>query len=198
MGDGWWLGQGELKLRIVGGKFRGREILGPTTGDTRPTSDRVRESIFNILAHGIADFSLEDARVMDVFAGTGALGLEAISRGAKFCLFVEESAEARGIIRKNTDACGVIGLCKIWRRDATHLGLCAPQSPFTLVFADPPYTKGLGEKALLSLVQGGWFAAGAIVVLEENVKAVVADVAGLALIDERTYGDTQVRIYRAA
>lgn len=190
-------GQEDSTLRIVGGKFRGRDILGPTTGDTRPTSDRVRESIFNILAHGIADFTLEDARVMDVFAGTGALGLEAISRGAKFCLFVEESAEARGIIRKNTDACGVIGQCKIWRRDATDLGPSAPQSPFTLVFADPPYNKCLGEKALDSLVQGGWLAPGAIVVLEENAKAVVGDVDGVTLIDERAYGDTQVRIYRA-
>jgi 16S rRNA (guanine966-N2)-methyltransferase len=185
-------------MRIVGGKFRGREILGPTTGDTRPTSDRVRESIFNILAHGIADFTLEDARVMDVFAGTGALGLEALSRGAKFCLFVEESAEARGIIRKNTDACSVMGQCKIWRRDATDLGPSAPQSLFTLVFADPPYNRGLGEKALVSLAQGGWLAAGAIVVLEEHLKVVVAEVEGLTLIDERAYGDTLVRIYRAS
>jgi 16S rRNA (guanine966-N2)-methyltransferase len=189
--------KGNTALRIVGGKYRGRDIMGPTTGDTRPTSDRVRESIFNILAHGVADFTLEDARAMDVFAGTGALGLEAISRGAKFCLFVEESAEARGVIRKNTDACGVIGQCKIWRRDATDLGPSAPQSPFTLVFVDPPYGKGLGKKALLSLVQGGWLAAGAIVVLEEAVKAEVGDVAGLTLIDERDYGDTRVRIYRA-
>ena len=182
----------------MGGKFRGREIVGPSTGETRPTSDRVRESIFNILAHGIADFSLEEARVMDLFAGTGALGLEAISRGAKFCLFVEEAAEARGIIRHNADSCGVIGQCKIWRRDATLLGPSAPQSPFTLVFADPPYNRGLGEKALASVLEGGWLAKGAIVVLEEATKAIVADVAGLNLIDDRTYGDTQVRIYRAS
>ncbi len=184
-------------MRIVGGKFRGREIVGPSTPDTRPTSDRVRESIFNILAHGIADFSLEDARVMDLFAGTGALGLEAISRGAKFCLFVEDGTEARGLIRRNADGCGVIGQCKIWRRDATDLGPSAPQSPYTLVFADPPYNKGLGEKALVSLRDGGWLAAGAIVVLEEAEKAQVADQVGLTLIDQRSYGDTQVRIYRA-
>ncbi|MDE2446053.1 MAG: 16S rRNA (guanine(966)-N(2))-methyltransferase RsmD [Alphaproteobacteria bacterium] len=184
-------------MRIVGGKYRGREILGPTTGETRPTSDRVRESIFNILAHGVADFTLEDARVMDVFAGTGALGLEALSRGAKFCLFVEDAAEARGVIRKNADACGVIGQCKIWRRDGTDLGPSAPQSPFTLVFADPPYNRGLGTKALQSLVNGGWLALGAIVVLEEAVKAEVGAVDGLGLIDERDYGDTRVRIYRA-
>ncbi len=185
-------------MRIVGGKFKGREIAGPTTPDTRPTSDRVRESIFNILAHGIADFTLEDARVMDLFAGTGALGLEAISRGAKFCLFVEDGTEARGLIRRNADSCGVIGQCKIWRRDATDLGPSAPQSPYSLVFLDPPYNTGLGEKALTSLRDGGWLAQGAILVLEEADKAQVAEQAGLTLIDQRSYGDTQVRIYRAA
>ncbi len=183
-------------MRIVGGKFRGKALAGPTSEATRPTSDRVRESIFNILAHGIADFTLEEARVMDLFAGTGALGLEAISRGSKFCLFVEEDSAARGVIRNNSDACGVIGQCKIWRRDATDLGPSAPQSPYSLVFIDPPYGKGLGEKALQSLLAGGWLAAGAIVVLEEAEKSVVADVLGVELLDQRTYGDTQVRIYR--
>ncbi len=184
-------------MRIVGGKFRGKALAGPLSENTRPTSDRVRESIFNILAHGIADFTFADARVMDLFAGTGALGLEAISRGAKFCLFVEEDSGARGVIRNNSDACGVIGRCKIWRRDATDLGPSAPQSPYSLVFVDPPYGQGLGEKGLQSLLAGGWLAAGAIVVLEEAEKTVVADVAGLELLDQRTYGDTQVRIYRA-
>jgi 16S rRNA (guanine966-N2)-methyltransferase len=188
--------KGQEAMRIVGGKFRGKEIAGPSTAETRPTSDRVRESIFNILTHGIADFALEEARVMDLFAGTGALGLEAISRGAKFCLFVEDGTEARGLIRRNADACNVIGQCKIWRRDATDLGPSAPQSPYTLVFADPPYNKGLGEKALISLRDGGWLATGAIVVLEEAEKATVAEVTGLNLIDQRSYGDTQVRIYR--
>ncbi len=184
-------------MRIVGGKFKGRNIEGPTTGDTRPTSDRTRESIFNILAHGIADFGLEGARVLDLFAGTGALGLEAISRGARFCQFIEESAEARGIIRKNADTLGAIGLAKIWRRDATDLGPCAPQTPFNLVFADPPYNKGLGEKALQSLLHGGWLFPNAIVVLEESVEASVREVAGLNLIDTRDYGDTRIRLYRA-
>jgi 16S rRNA (guanine966-N2)-methyltransferase len=183
-------------MRIVGGNLRGREIKGPTGSATRPTSDRVRESIFNILAHGIADFELDEARVMDLFAGTGALGLEALSRGAKFCLFVEEDSGARGVIRSNADACGVFGQCKIWRRDATDLGPSAPQSPYGLVFVDPPYGKGLGEKALASLVAGGWLAPQAIVVLEEAEKVEVADVPGLTLIDSRTYGDTQVRFYR--
>jgi 16S rRNA (guanine966-N2)-methyltransferase len=185
-------------MRIVAGKFKGREIKGPVSDNTRPTSDRVRESLFNILAHGIAGFGLEDARVLDLFAGTGALGLEAISRGAKYCCFVEEDAGARGVIRTNADGCGVIGQTRIWRRDATDLGPCAPQSPYDLVFVDPPYSKGLGEKAIASLTTGGWLAAGAIVVLEEATKTVVADVPGLALLDTRAYGDTQVRIYRFA
>jgi 16S rRNA (guanine966-N2)-methyltransferase len=185
-----------IVMRIVGGRFRGREIAGPATGTTRPTSDRVRESIFNILAHGIADFALEEARVMDLFAGTGALGLESLSRGAKFCLFVEDDASARGIIRGNADSCNVIGQCKIWRRDATDLGPSAPQSPYDLVFADPPYDKGLGEKALLSLVEGAWLTPQAVIVLEEAEKTKITEIKGLTLLDQRVYGDTQVRFYR--
>ena len=184
-------------MRIVGGKLKGRSIAAPSGQATRPTSDRVREAIFNILAHGIEGFSLEGARVIDLFAGTGALGLEALSRGARFCQFIDDSAAARGLIGGNADALGVIGQCKVWRRDATKLGPCAPQPPFDLVFADPPYNKGLGERALASLAAGGWLARGAVVVLEEAEKADVADVSGLALLDRRVYGDSQVRFYRA-
>ncbi len=185
-------------MRIVGGKFKGHSIMAPSGSATRPTSDRVRESIFNILAHGIDGLEIDGARVLDLFAGTGALGLEAISRGSRFCQFVDDAAEARGLIRTNADALGVIGLAKIWKRDATDLGLCAPQPKFDLVFADPPYNKGLGDRALASLVNGQWLNPGAIVVLEEAVKAEVADRAGLTLIDRRDYGDTQVRFYRPA
>jgi 16S rRNA (guanine966-N2)-methyltransferase len=156
----------------------------------------VRESVFNILAHGIEGLELDGARVLDLFAGTGAMGLEAISRGARFCQFVDDSAEARGLIRRNADALGVIGLAKIWRRDATTLGPCAPQPGFDLVFADPPYGKGLGEKALISLVSGKWLNPRAIVVLEESAKAEVSAIDGLTLIDERAYGDTVIRFFR--
>lgn len=183
-------------MRIVGGKFKGHSIAPPSGSATRPTSDRVRESVFNILAHGISGFQIEGARVLDLFAGTGAMGLEAISRGARFCQFVDDSAEARGLIRKNSDALGAIGLVKIWRRDATELGPCAPQPAFDLVFADPPYTKGLGARALNSLLTGQWLNPSAIVVLEEAVKADIPDVQNLALVDRRDYGDTQVRFYR--
>ena len=185
-------------MRIVAGNFRGKTLQGPTSLATRPTSDRVRESLFNILAHGIGGFSIEGTRVMDLFAGTGALGLEALSRGAKFCQFVEENAEARGVIRINADSCSAIGQCKIWRRDATDLGLCAPQSPFDLVFIDPPYGKGLGERAIVSLLAGEWLSTGAVVVLEESEKAAVAEFAELKLFDTRTYGDTSIMIYQKA
>lgn len=183
-------------MRIVGGKFKGHGLAAPAGQSTRPTTDRVRESIFNILAHGIAGFSIDDARVLDLFAGTGAMGLEAVSRGARFCQFVEDSAEARGIIRRNADALGIIGLVKIWRRDATLLGPCAPQPPFDIVFADPPYGRQLGEKALVSVVDGGWLKPGGVAVLEEAQKAEVNEIAGLVLRDRRDYGDTQVRFYQ--
>ena len=186
-------------MRIIGGSRRGLKLAEVGAGDVaahlRPTSDRVREAIFNLLinAHGNP---VTGARVLDLFAGTGALGFEALSRGARHCQFVDENAEARGLVRTNADKLGVIGQCKIWRRDATDLGPCAPLPRFDLVFADPPYGKGLGTKALQALVQGEWINAGAIVVLEENEKAEVPEVAGLTLIDERGYGETKVRFYR--
>jgi 16S rRNA (guanine966-N2)-methyltransferase len=183
-------------MRIVGGRFKGHSLAAPASQATRPTSDRTREAIFNILAHGLQGFAIEGTRVLDLFAGTGAMGLEALSRGARFCQFVDDNAAARGLIRRNADQLGVIGQCKIWRRDATRLGACAPQPGFDLVFADPPYGKGLGDQALVALVAGGWLNPGAIVVLEESARTAVGDVAGLALADRRVYGDTQVRIYR--
>jgi 16S rRNA (guanine966-N2)-methyltransferase len=156
----------------------------------------VREAIFNILAHGIDDFTVDGARVLDLFAGTGAMGLEAVSRGARFCQFVDDSAEARGLIRRNADALGVIGQVKIWRRDATRLGPCAPQPGFDLVFADPPYGKGLGSKALASLVDGGWVLPKAVVVVEEALGAELLAPDSLTLLSQRDYGETQVRFYR--
>jgi 16S rRNA (guanine966-N2)-methyltransferase len=183
-------------MRIVGGRFKGHGLQGPKGQATRPTSDRLREAIFNILAHGIADFSIEGARVLDLFAGTGAMGLEALSRGARFCQFVDDSAEARGIIRRNADALGLVGQCKIWRRDATRLGPAAPQPGFDLVFADPPYSKGLGTKALASLVEGQWLNSGAIVVIEEAERAELACPPEFIEIDRRVYGETQILIAR--
>jgi 16S rRNA (guanine966-N2)-methyltransferase len=184
-------------MRIVAGRFRGHALAGPE-GGTRPTSDRVREAIFNILDHGVDGGGADGKRVLDLFAGTGALGFEALSRGARHVLFVEEAAGARSVIRRNAEGLNALGLVKVWRRDATRLGPCAPLPPFDLVFADPPYGKGLGDKALTSLLGGGWLAPGAVLVLEEAERATVTTPEGLALLDRRTYGDTQVLFFRAA
>ena len=185
-------------MRIAGGKLKNRPLHAPPGRATRPTSDRVREAIFNVLAHGIEDFALEGARVLDLFAGTGALGLEALSRGARFALFVEDSAAARGVIRRNAETRDVTGQIKIWRRDAKKLGPCAPLAPFGLVFIDPPYGRALGEAALTALVAGGWLQPWAVVVVEESERASVAAPEGLAVLDDRVYGDTRVVFLRRA
>ena len=183
-------------MRIVGGRFRGRALAAPTGLLTRPTSDRVRELLFNILAHGIEGLEIEGARVLDLFAGTGALGIEALSRGAAYCLFVEDNADARGIIRENIEALGLTGASKVWRRDATKLGTAAPMQPFQLLFADPPYGKGLGELALKAVADGGWLSAGAVCVLEERADIEPAIPAAFAPLDRRVYGDTALHFLR--
>ncbi|HEX8167445.1 MAG TPA: 16S rRNA (guanine(966)-N(2))-methyltransferase RsmD [Beijerinckiaceae bacterium] len=178
-------------MRIVGGRFRGRALLGPRSDAIRPTSDRLRETIFNVLAHAYGD-PVAGARVLDLFAGTGALGLEALSRGAAFALFVDESAEARGVIRANVEALGVGGATRLFRRDATRMGRAAPNEPFSLVFCDPPYGKGLGPRALQSCAEGGWLEPGALVVVEEAQGAEVALPEGFTEIERRAYGETEV------
>jgi 16S rRNA (guanine966-N2)-methyltransferase len=178
-------------VRIVGGRFRGRALKGPASDAIRPTSDRLRETIFNILAHGYDD-PLDGARVVDLFAGTGAMGIEALSRGAAFTLFVDEGAEARGIIRENVDTLGLGGQSRLFRRDATRMGLAGPNEPFSLVFCDPPYGKGLAERALASCAQGGWLTDGALVVVEEASGAEIRLPKGFTLIETRQSGDTQI------
>ncbi len=185
-------------MRIVGGELRGRTLLGPKPGSMaiRPTSDRLRESLFNILAHH-PDIELAGARALDLFAGTGALSFEAMSRGASFALLVDDGAEARGLIRGNQEALGLGGSTRIYRRDATQLGRISGMEPFNLVFCDPPYGKGLGERALASALSGGWLAPEALIIWEEAAEAALAQVAGLEEIDRRAYGDTQLRFLRA-
>ena len=183
-------------MRIVAGALRGRLLATPDGKDTRPTSDRVREALFNILAHGISDFEIEGARVLDLFAGTGALGIEALSRGAQFCIFVELAAEARGLIRENIEQFKLSGVSRIFRRDATDLGSANGRDVASLVFLDPPYGKGLAERALSSALSGGWLASGAVVVIEEARKAAVELPTGLIQLDQRVYGDTQIIIAR--
>lgn len=184
-------------MRIVGGEFRGRPLATPRSDAIRPTTDRTREAVFNVLAHRFAD-KLGGARVLDLFAGTGALGLEALSRGAAYAVFIEESAEGRGLIRANVEAFGLPGRTKIFRRDATALGEAGTLAPFGLVFADPPYGKGLGERALRSARAGGWLAPGALCVVEEAAAAPFEPGPGFSVIDQRAYGETVIRFIEAA
>jgi 16S rRNA (guanine966-N2)-methyltransferase len=185
-------------MRVVAGRFRGRALQAPDDMNIRPTADRVRENMFNIMAHGIADFAIEGVRVIDLFAGTGALGIEAVSRGASYCLFVEETPDARALIRKNVEALGLTGETRIFRRDATDLGPAGHIEPYGLAFLDPPYGKGLGEKALLGLAKGKWLTPGALCIFEERVEMKFEIPSAFELLDVRTYGDTDIRFLRYA
>jgi len=182
-------------VRIVGGKFRGMTLASPKSQAIRPTTDRTRESLFNILSHR-ADVYFEGARVIDLFAGTGALGFEALSRGAAFALFVDDGTEARALIRTNMERLKQNGNAKIFRRDATKLGDAGKMAPFTLAFLDPPYERGLGEQTLDALHQGGWLDENALVIFEEAAKAEVAIPAVYQNCDERNYGLSIVRLLR--
>jgi 16S rRNA (guanine966-N2)-methyltransferase len=182
-------------MRITGGTFRGRNLASPQDMSVRPTSDRARQAIFNVLAHkdfGF-DFALEGASVADLFAGTGALGIEALSRGARFCLFVDDSADSRGLQRENVEALGLTGVSKIWRRDATDLGPINTGSggPFDLVFLDPPYRKNLIPPALKSLKGGGWLSPNALLVAE-TAAGEPLDAPGFTLLERRDYGETEI------
>jgi 16S rRNA (guanine966-N2)-methyltransferase len=181
-------------MRIVGGKFRGRALVAPADHTIRPTSDRVREALFNILMHGPLGERIASCRVIDLFAGTGALGFEAISRGAAYCLFVEQSAESRGLIRETVETLQLTGCTRIFRRDATTLGEAGTMGRFGLAFLDPPYGKGLADRALVALLSGHWLEPEALVVIEERMGVAVVLPPELTLIDLRTYGDTQVLI----
>ena len=183
-------------MRIVGGEFRGRSLASPSGSAIRPTSDRLRQTIFDILAHAYGN-PVRGARVLDLFAGTGALGIEAMSRGASFVLFVEDGMEARGLIRRNVDALGLTGRSRVFRRDATRLGQIGSLAPFDLVFADPPYGGGLGERALSAAVAGGWITSGGIAMLEESRTITIAAIPGLFVEETRHVGDSQVVFFRA-
>jgi 16S rRNA (guanine966-N2)-methyltransferase len=178
-------------MRIVGGRLRGRTVAAPKSKTIRPTADRLRESLFNILAHAFDD-PVTGARVLDLFAGTGALGIEALSRGGGFALFVDDGAEARALLRENVAALGLGGTSKIFRRDATKLGEAHPVAPFSLAFLDPPYGQGLAAAALASARAGGWLMPEALIVVEEATKAEFVSPEGFREIDRRRYDDTEL------
>jgi 16S rRNA (guanine966-N2)-methyltransferase len=188
-------------MRITGGKLGGRQLVAPHDQSVRPTSDRTRQAIFNMLRHkdfGIG-FALEGAAVLDLFAGTGALGIEAISQGARWCLLVDDSADSRAIQRENVEALGLTGATRIWRRDATDLGPIGPSAggPFNLVFLDPPYRKGLIPRAMQSLKDGNWLAPNALLIAETDAGEDM-DTPGYTQIDERDYGETRLRFLTPA
>ncbi|MGI9357299.1 MAG: 16S rRNA (guanine(966)-N(2))-methyltransferase RsmD [Rhizobiaceae bacterium] len=182
-------------MRIVGGRLRGRKLAVPKSQNIRPTADRVRESLFNILEHKYCD-CLYGARVLDVFAGTGALGIEALSRGAAQVVFIENGVEARRLLRQNVEILGLTGNTRVINRDATNPGPCHPNQPFDLVFADPPYGKGLGEKAIAALIGQGWLAEGTLFLLEEEKTALPKTIDGFTALERRDFGITSNGLYR--
>ena len=185
-------------MRIVAGEFRGRALVAPPGEGTRPTSDRARQAVFNILEHAPWSPGLQGRRVIDLFAGSGALALEALSRGAAYALLVETDEAARGAIRQNIEALHLFGRTRVHRRDATDLGQkpASDGRPFDLAFLDPPYARGLGEKALSGLVAGGWLAPGALVVFERGVGEPGLTADGYEVLDARDYGAARVHFLR--
>lgn len=186
-------------MRIVAGKLRGRNIATPSGKDTRPTSDQTRESIFNILAHAPWSPALEGAIVADIFAGSGALGFEAVSRGAEFCLFVETEPKARGAIRDNIDKMGLFGNTRLHRYDATKLKV-APgnlRGPFTHIFMDPPYNKGLWKPVLRKLKEHSLIAENGVIILEESKDAEIEEVRGFEILADKTWGAARVLFLKA-
>ena len=184
-------------MRVVGGRLKGRTLASPSTQQIRPTADRLRESLFNILAHAYDD-PITDSRMLDLFAGTGALSIEAASRGAKFTLFVDNGAEARALLRNNVEALGLGGVTKVYRRDATDLGPAHPVEPFSLVFLDPPYRMSLADKAVASLRDGGWLTDKALLVVEEAKTAAFTAPDGFEELERRAYDDTEFVFLRSA
>lgn len=181
-------------MRITAGKFKGRTLSPPKDLSVRPTSDKVRQAVFNILEHrdfGFA-FALEGVRVVDLFAGTGAMGIEALSRGARYALFVDDAAASRALIRENVEALGLTGASKIWRRDAASLGPLDTLGPFGLAFLDPPYRKNLIAPALAGLRDGGWLNSPALLVAEMAEDEDIPPTEGYEILDDRIYGETRV------
>ncbi|MEM7214999.1 MAG: 16S rRNA (guanine(966)-N(2))-methyltransferase RsmD [Pseudomonadota bacterium] len=179
-------------MRVIGGSLGGQKLVSPSGKNTRPTTDRVRENLFNILESRV---EFEGKRILDLFAGSGAFGIEALSRGGEFALFVEQAGPARAVIRENVENLSLTGKTRIFRRDATRLGSIGTMRPFDLVFADPPYETGLGQKAAESLFQGGWLASNAMFILEERRSALPENIEGFDLIDTRAYGDTAIALF---
>jgi 16S rRNA (guanine966-N2)-methyltransferase len=180
-------------MRIVSGRWKGKALVAPAGDTTRPTSDRARQAVFNIIEHAAWSPGLRDARVLDLFAGTGALGLEALSRGAASCLFLDTDPAARAALSTNIEACGAGGITRVWKRDAACLDPLPPSAngPFDLVFVDPPYGKGLDIAALTGLARN-WLAQDGIIMLERGRGEGTLVTGDFEVLDTRDYGAAQV------
>ena len=185
-------------MRLVAGAFRGRTLVAPKGHSTRPTADRTRQALFNVLDHAAWSPGLTGRRVIDLFAGSGALGFEALSRGAAFCLFVETEEGARGTIRSNVESLDLFGQTRVHRRDAADLGAkpAGDGAAFDLAFLDPPYHTDLGEKALAGLRDGGWLAPGALVVFERAADEPAPKTEGFEALDARGWGAARVHFLK--
>jgi 16S rRNA (guanine966-N2)-methyltransferase len=185
-------------LRIIAGKYRGRKIETKENAKIRPTGAKARGAMFNILMHGEfrgAEHSpLIDRRVVDVFCGTGALGLEALSRGAAHVTFVDQSAESISLVRANVSHMGETGNAQFIRTDSTSLPRAHLEC--SLAFLDPPYGSGLAAKSLKSLDKNGWLKPGAIAVVETGAKEKFEAPEAYTLFDERKYGNTRIVFLR--
>lgn len=182
-------------MRVVGGRLGGRPLRGPRSDRIRPTTDRLRETLFNIIDHGHG--GVAGLRVIDLFAGTGALAIEAISRGASFALMVDDGAEARAAIRDNVESLGLGGVTRVFRRDARKLGAAPAGERFDLAFLDPPYARGLAEPTLVALRDGGWLKPGALCVVEEAITVRIAIPDGFSPVDEREFAETRLMLLEA-
>lgn len=185
-------------MRIVGGRHRGRPLQSPDSGAVRPTSDRARESLFNILEHGkLATAGLSPVReaiVLDCFCGTGALGLEALSRGAASAVFIDSDSTALKLARSNAQSLGDTGRSQFLQADARKPPP-AP-TPSTLIFLDPPYGEDLATPTLEALANAGWFAPQAIVVIETGLRDIITAPPGFEAVDERRYGKAKLTFLR--
>lgn len=184
--------QKDKLLRIVAGAHRGRTLVAPKGHSTRPTADRVRQAVFNILEHAPWAPALTGARTADLFAGSGALGLEALSRGAASCVFVDRDSAARQAIASNLATLGLEDRCELVAADATRLPRRPDAERIDLVFLDPPYAEGLASPALLSLAANDWLAAGAVAVVEVGAREPTPSAADYRLLDERVWGAAKV------
>ncbi|SDF68928.1 16S rRNA (guanine966-N2)-methyltransferase [Celeribacter baekdonensis] len=182
-------------MRIIAGAFRGLTLAAVGKGDVgahlRPTTDRVRESLFNVLMGGKYDDPITEARVLDLFAGTGALGLEALSRGAEHVTFVDDGRKAQSLVMQNITLCKATDRTTLMRADATRLP-ANPDAPYDLIFLDPPYGKALGEKAMAAAITGGWLTPRALIVWEDSTDIIIPE--ALTLLDQRKYGETKINI----